>query len=87
MVAAVDWISYAERCGYGEGIYAAGECHRGDDEGYPTMKVSIETAPIANHVPHLYLRYDPAKVGITTAQVQERLRAGNPGWNCIRVRG
>jgi L-seryl-tRNA(Ser) seleniumtransferase len=34
--------------------------------------------PIANHVPHLFLSYNPSVVGLTPRQVQEKLRAQTP---------
>ena len=44
----------------------------------PTMKARVFMPPIANHVPHLLLSYDPSVVGISTQQVQEKLRAQRP---------
>ena len=34
--------------------------------------------PLANHVPHLLLRYDPDKVKITARDVMLELRKGKP---------
>ena len=44
----------------------------------PTMQSSIVVPKIANHIPHLLLKYDPSTVGVTVRQVQERLRAQKP---------
>ena len=33
---------------------------------------------IANHVPHLLIRFDPAVTGVTTGQIVETLRTGMP---------
>jgi L-seryl-tRNA(Ser) seleniumtransferase len=44
----------------------------------PTMQSSIVVPKIANHIPHLLLKYDPSAVGVTVRQVQERLRAQKP---------
>jgi L-seryl-tRNA(Ser) seleniumtransferase len=44
----------------------------------PTMKSRVFMPPIANHVPHLLLAYDPTVVGITPKQVQDTLRAQRP---------
>ena len=44
----------------------------------PTMQCSVVIPKIANHVPHLLLKYDPEKVGVTVREVQERLRAQKP---------
>jgi L-seryl-tRNA(Ser) seleniumtransferase len=44
----------------------------------PTMRSRVFMPPIANHVPHLLLSYDPSVVGITVQQVREKLRAQTP---------
>src|SRR5215469_13363901 len=44
----------------------------------PTMKTRVFMPPIANHVPHLSLSYNPSVVGLTPRQVQEKLRAQTP---------
>lgn len=44
----------------------------------PTMKTRVFMPPIANHVPHLLLSYNPSVVGLTPQQVQEKLRAQTP---------
>jgi L-seryl-tRNA(Ser) seleniumtransferase len=33
---------------------------------------------IANHVPHLLIRFDPAVTGVSTGQIVEALRKGTP---------
>ncbi|WP_260704719.1 selenocysteine synthase [Edaphobacter flagellatus] len=78
MVAAVDWLleqsdesnerEYNRRC----------KVISDAVKNIPTMQSSVVIPKIANHVPHLLLKFDPAKVGVTVAQVQERLRAQNP---------
>jgi hypothetical protein len=42
------------------------------------MQASTVTPMIANHVPHLLLKYDPATVGVTVPEVLERLRTQKP---------
>jgi L-seryl-tRNA(Ser) seleniumtransferase len=44
----------------------------------PSMQSQVVIPKIANHVPHLLLKFDPATVGVTVHQVQERLRAQSP---------
>jgi len=44
----------------------------------PTMKARVFMPPLANHVPHLLLSYNPLVVGIKPVQVQEVLRAQRP---------
>ncbi|HTV53875.1 MAG TPA: aminotransferase class V-fold PLP-dependent enzyme [Terriglobia bacterium] len=46
--------------------------------GIPTLQFKIYVPPVANHVPHLLIRYDQARVKISPLQVAEQLRSGNP---------
>lgn len=78
MVAAVDWLleqsdeeSQAEYMRRTNTIVNA-------VKDVPTMKSRVFMPPIANHVPHLLLSYDPTVVGIEPKQVLERLRAQKP---------
>jgi L-seryl-tRNA(Ser) seleniumtransferase len=78
MVAAVDWLleqsdekNQAEYMRQTDVIANA-------VKDVPTMKTRVFMPPIANHVPHLLLAYEPSVVGITTKQVQESLRAQRP---------
>ena len=50
--------------------------------GVPTVKTEIVVPEIANHVPHVHIWWDEAKVGKTVAQVVQELRDGEPS---IRV--
>lgn len=78
MVAAVDWLleqsdeantkEYNRRC----------KVISDAVKSIPTMQSSVVVPKIANHVPHLLLKFDPATVGVTVPQVQERLRGQNP---------
>jgi uncharacterized pyridoxal phosphate-dependent enzyme len=78
MVAAVDWLlEQSDEANNREYIRRA-NIIRDLVKDVPTMKASIFTPEIANHVPHLILTYDPAVVGITPKQVQEHLRSLNP---------
>ena len=78
MVAAVDWLleqsdekSQAEYMRLTEIISKA-------VNDVPTMQSRVFMPPVANHVPHLLLSYNPSVVGITPQQVQEKLRAQKP---------
>jgi L-seryl-tRNA(Ser) seleniumtransferase len=42
------------------------------------MEAAIALAPIANHVPHLLLRYDQRYIKIKPSDVAEQLRQGEP---------
>ncbi len=78
MVAAVDWLleqsdekNQAEYMRQTEIIVNA-------VKDVPTMRTRVFMPPIANHVPHLLLTYDPSVVGLTPHQVQGQLRAQKP---------
>lgn len=53
----------------------------------PTMRFERITPPIANRVPHLLLHWDEQRLGLTPAQVKERLAAGEPSIVTARVHG
>ena len=78
MVAAVDWLleqnDQKDHAEYMRRI----DIITGRVKDIPTMKPSVHIPEVANHVPHLMLTFDPAVVGITPKQVQERLRQGSP---------
>jgi len=78
MVAAVDWLlEQSDEANTAEYNRRANIiAHAVKD--IPTMQSSIVIPKIANHVPHLLLKYNPLVVGVTVRQVQERLRAENP---------
>jgi seryl-tRNA(Sec) selenium transferase len=78
MVAAIDWLldqtddgldtEYRRRC----------EAIIGIVKDVPTLRANIVVPAIANHVPHLVLTYDPATLGITPREAQQRLLTGTP---------
>ncbi len=78
MVAAVDWLldqsDEANMAEYNRRVDIIARAVK----GIPSMQQSVVVPKIANHVPHLLLKFDPATVGVTVRQVQERLRAQKP---------
>jgi L-seryl-tRNA(Ser) seleniumtransferase len=78
MVAAVDWLldqsDEANTAEYNRRTNIIAQAVK----DIPTMQSRIVVPRIANHVPHLLLKYDPSIVGVTVRQVQERLRSQNP---------
>jgi len=78
MVAAVDWVlSHTEESMQGDyqkrvDLIAAAVA------GIPSVKTETVVPNIANHVPHLLIRFDPAVTGITTQEIVATLRAGTP---------
>jgi L-seryl-tRNA(Ser) seleniumtransferase len=78
MVAAVDWLlsqsDEAMEAEFLRRVERIGEA-LGD---IPTIEMKIERGPVANHVPHLLLRYDPRKIRINPLDAAEELRRGQP---------
>ena len=78
MVAAVDWVlSHTEESMQGDyqkrvDLIAAAM------KGIPSVRTETVVPKIANHVPHLLIRFDPEVTGVTTDQIVEALRTGKP---------
>jgi L-seryl-tRNA(Ser) seleniumtransferase len=53
----------------------------------PTLKAETIVPPVANHVPHLLLHWDEARVKVTPAEMKTRLAAGTPSIATARVHG
>jgi L-seryl-tRNA(Ser) seleniumtransferase len=51
-------------------------------KGIPTLETSISVPPVANHIPHLLIRYDQTKVKVSPREVMAELRSGTP---CIEL--
>ncbi len=78
MVAAVDWVlSHTEESMQGDYqkrvdlIVAA-------VKGIPSVTTETVVPKIANHVPHLLIRFDPSVTGVTTKEIVTKLREGKP---------
>jgi L-seryl-tRNA(Ser) seleniumtransferase len=78
MVAAVDWVlSHTEESMQGD-YQKRVDVIAGAVKGIPSVRTETVVPRIANHVPHLLIRFDPAVIGVTTAQIVETLRTGTP---------
>ena len=78
MVAALDWLLEQTD----EGIESEAR-HRTDRivaaiRDLPSLTTEILIPPVANHVPHLMIRYDQQRIGITPTDVAIALRQGTP---------
>lgn len=78
MVAAVDWILEQSDEGIEKEARRRANVIGQMVKHIPTMEVSVFVPPVANHVPHLVLTYDPAVVGITPREVHKKLRSEHP---------
>jgi L-seryl-tRNA(Ser) seleniumtransferase len=78
MVAAIDWF-----LSQSDGVFEAEFRGRADRiakalKGIPTMEARVYVPEVANHIPHLLLRYDQSRIPVSPVKVAEILRNGNP---------
>ena len=78
MVAAVDWVlSHTEESMQGD-YQRRADLIAEAVKGIASVRTQTVTPKIANHVPHLLIRFDPAVTGVTTAEIVAALRSGAP---------
>jgi len=78
MVAAVDWVlSHTEESMQGD-YQKRADLIATAVKGIPSVRTETVVPKIANHVPHLLIRFDPAVTGIATPQIVDALRKGTP---------
>jgi L-seryl-tRNA(Ser) seleniumtransferase len=78
MVAAVDWVlSHTEESMQGD-YQKRADLIADAVKGIPSVRTETVVPKIANHVPHLLIRFDPAVTGVTTDQIVNTLRKGTP---------
>lgn len=78
MVAAVDWLlGQTDEQIDAEGRRRAARITKALD-GLPTLTTEVVIPPVANHVPHLMIRYDRRRIGIAPSEVAAALRQGTP---------
>jgi L-seryl-tRNA(Ser) seleniumtransferase len=78
MVAAVDWVlAQSEESMQGDYQKRADLIAKAV-KGVPSVTTETVVPKIANHVPHLLIRFDPAVAGVTTAEIVTALRQGTP---------
>ncbi len=78
MVAAVDWfLSQSDDSMQTEFRNRANRIAQ-HLKSIPTLRADIDVPPVANHVPHLLLRYDQSRVKISPREVMQELRSGTP---------
>jgi L-seryl-tRNA(Ser) seleniumtransferase len=78
MVAAVDWLlSQSDEAMQAE-FRRRADLICAQVKNVPTLRSEIVVPDVANHVPHLLLRYDQSRVKIAPVEVARQLREGNP---------
>lgn len=78
MVAAIDWFLSQTDEGMEKEFERRANRIARELDGIPTLNCRIFVPPVANHVPHLLIRYDQARIKISPREVAEKLRQGNP---------
>jgi L-seryl-tRNA(Ser) seleniumtransferase len=66
---AADWKEWERRCD----VIARAACR------VKSVESSVHVPEVANHVPHLELRWDPAKIRLTPPEAKKLLAEGTPG--------
>jgi len=78
MVAAVDWYlaqdDVAMEAEFGKRVARIAD----QLKKIPTVETKVFIPPVANHVPHLLVTYDPARVKTTGREVMKKMREGKP---------
>ncbi len=78
MVAAVDWLLNQSDDSMQAEFRKRADRICADLKSIPTLKSEIVVPNVANHVPHLLLRYDQNHVRVSPLLVAKQLREGNP---------
>jgi L-seryl-tRNA(Ser) seleniumtransferase len=78
MVAALDWVlAQSEESMQGD-YQKRVDLIANAVKGIPSVRTETVVPKIANHVPHLLIRFDPAVTGVTTQQIVTALREQQP---------
>lgn len=78
MVAAIDWFLAQSDEGMEREFQRRADVIASAVKGIPSMECKVYVPPVANHVPHLLIRYDQQRVKIAPLAVAEALRNGIP---------
>jgi L-seryl-tRNA(Ser) seleniumtransferase len=78
LVAAVDWFLSQSDAEFEAEFRRRAELIAAALKDIPTLKSEIFIPPVANHVPHLLIRYDQQRVKISPKEVSKQLHAGTP---------
>jgi L-seryl-tRNA(Ser) seleniumtransferase len=78
LVAAVDWLLSQNEAAMLADFQKRAERIADQVKGIHSVETKIFVPPVANHVPHLLITYDPNRIPITGQQIMEKLRQGSP---------
>ena len=78
MVAAVDWLLAQSDTGLEKDFRQRADRIATHLKGLPSLETAVAIPPVANHVPHLLIRYSQEKLRISPGDVMTELRRGTP---------
>ena len=78
LVAAVDWFLSQDDAAMEAEFRRRAERIADHLKSIPSVETKIFIPPVANHVPHLLITYDPNRIKATGKEVMERMRQGKP---------
>ncbi len=78
MVAAVDWLLSQSDDNLQKEFRRRADRIVASVKDLPSVETEISVPPVANHVPHLLIRYDQQRIRIAPRDVMAELRRGNP---------
>src|SRR5450432_1359756 len=78
MVAALDWFLAQTDDGMQAEYRSRANRIAAQLKGIPTLTHEVHIPPVANHIPHLVIRYDQARVKKSPLEVADILRTGSP---------
>src|SRR4051812_29707242 len=78
MVAAVDWILSQSDEGMEKEFRRRADKIAGMLKDIPSLTTEVSVPPLANHIPHLLIRYSPDQVKLSPRDVMVELRKGSP---------
>jgi len=78
MVAAVDWFLSQDEEKMQAEFQKRAERVAAQVKDIPTVETKIFVPPVANHIPHLQVNYDPNRIPMTGRQIMEKMRQGSP---------
>ena len=78
MVAAVDWILAQTDDGMAQEFRRRADKIAAMLKDIPSLTAEVSVPPLANHVPHLTIRYSQDRVKISPRNVMQELRNGSP---------
>lgn len=78
LVAAVDWLLAQDEDAMQGEFRRRAERIAGSVKSLPGVDTRISVPPVANHVPHLIITYDPNRIKLTGKEVMAKMREGTP---------